>query len=815
MATSKKKRGRPPKKTSATATEITRKNKKPDYSGKMQMKSVILFTLAVFLLFVVLISGRDEAGNGNLWTAMHSFMYGIFGVLAIAWPILLGVVAVLGAMDKLYGSVLAKVIEGCVAVALLGTAINVFIIGDIHEVGFFQYVLDCYESGAAKSGGGFLGSILAYPLAALFGKTGAGITVCLLIFLFIMLSTGTSLISFLRNVFCRPAKKIGKTAEQIIQTREEKKKNNDAPPFKIDIPIDEKPTIQPREEADTVEKILEKKKQVISKYRQLDDPETVEVEVEEMEDISSFSEPEALPEPAEPEKPKKQNKKGFPASGVEFVPEENTYRFPPLSLLNDSKSPSRASAEAEKQAVAEKLVETLRDFKVETKVINITVGPAVTRYELQPSAGVKISKITNLADDIALNLATDGVRIEAPIPNKPAIGIEVPNKAVSVVGVKEIIDSPEFSTAKSKVSFAVGKDIAGNPVVTDIAKMPHGLIAGATNSGKSVCINALIISILYKATPDEVKFLMIDPKMVELGNYNGIPHLMVPVVTDPRKAAGALGWAVTEMDKRYKLFAEYKVRDLFSYNELAEKTEDMIKMPQVVIIIDELADLMMTAPHEVEDNICRLAQKARAAGMHLIIATQRPSVDVITGIIKANIPSRIAFMVSSQVDSRTILDMGGAEKLIGRGDMLFHPVGLIKPKRVQGCFVSDKEIEAVVNFVKNDSQEAEYDEEIMEEIERLAVREKNSKGSDVDAEPMDGFDPMLGKAIECVVEAGQASTSLLQRRVRLGYARAARIMDEMEQMGIVGPHEGAKPRRVLISKEQLMEMKAKDDTLFR
>jgi len=626
-----------------------------------------------------------------------------------------------------------------------------------------------------------------------------------------MLSTGTSLISFLRNVFCRPAKKIGKTAEQIIQTREEKKKNADAPPFKIDIPIDEKPTVQPREEADTVEKILAKKKQVIDKYRQLDDNEAVEVEIEEIEDIPA----EAAETEEKTEKEKTKEKK-LPASGVEFVPEENTYRFPPLELLNDSRSPSRASAEAEKQAVAEKLVETLRDFRVETKVINITVGPAVTRYELQPSAGVKISKITNLADDIALNLATDGVRIEAPIPNKPAIGIEVPNKSVSVVGVKEIIDSPEFTTAKSKVSFAVGKDIAGNPVVTDIAKMPHGLIAGATNSGKSVCINALIISILYKATPDEVKFLMIDPKMVELGNYNGIPHLMVPVVTDPRKAAGALGWAVTEMDKRYKLFAEYKVRDLFSYNELAEKNEDMTKMPQVVIIIDELADLMMTAPHEVEDNICRLAQKARAAGMHLIIATQRPSVDVITGIIKANIPSRIAFMVSSQVDSRTILDMGGAEKLIGRGDMLFHPVGLIKPKRVQGCFVSDKEIEAVVNFVKNDSQEAEYDEEIMEEIERLAVREKGSKGSDADAgEPMDGFDPMLGKAIECVVEAGQASTSLLQRRVRLGYARAARIMDEMEQMGIVGPHEGAKPRRVLISKEQLMEMKAKDDTLFR
>ncbi len=806
MATSKKKRGRPAKKRSATATELTNKKKKPNYAARTQITAVLLFTLAVFLFFVVLVDGRNPDGSGNFWTALHNFMFGIFGICAYAWPVALGVIAVLCAMDKLYGSVLAKVIEGCGAVVLIGAAINVFT-GDYLGNTFFGYIGKCYAAGVEVSGGGFLGGLLAYPIGHTLGYTGACITVCLLIFLFIMLATGTSLVSFLKNVFVRPTKKIGETAEQIIQT---KKKKDDEPPFNIDIAIDDKPTVEPKEEANTVEKILEKKKKVIEKYRQLDNADAVDIEVQEPEE-----EPIGMPEeePAEAEETKDSK---LPASGVEFVTEEDVYRFPPLSLLADSKSPSRANIEAEKQAVAEKLVDTLRDFKVETKVINITVGPAVTRYELQPSAGVKISKITNLADDIALNLATDGVRIEAPIPNKPAIGIEVPNKAVSVVGVKEIIDSPEFASAKSKVSFAVGKDIAGNPVVTDIAKMPHGLIAGATNSGKSVCINSLIISILYKATPDEVKFLMIDPKMVELGNYNGIPHLMVPVVTDPRKAAGALGWAVSEMDKRYKLFAEYKVRDLFAYNEMAEKDEEMTKMPQVVIIIDELADLMMTAPHEVEDNICRLAQKARAAGMHLIIATQRPSVDVITGIIKANIPSRIAFMVSSQVDSRTILDMGGAEKLIGRGDMLFHPVGLIKPKRVQGCFVSDKEIEAVVNFVRNDSQDMEYDEEVMEEIERLAVKEKNGKGAEAaDAEPMEGFDPMIGKAIECVVEAGQASTSLLQRRVRLGYARAARIIDEMEQMGIVGGYEGAKPRKVLITKEQLLEMKARDDTLFQ
>ncbi|MBQ5810865.1 MAG: DNA translocase FtsK, partial [Clostridia bacterium] len=606
MATAKKRRGRPPKKASATATELTNRKKKPNYAAKQQITAVVMFTLAVFLLLVVFVDGKNPDGSGNLWTALHNFMFGIFGICAFVWPVALGIVAVLCAMDKLYGSVAAKVVEGCAAVVLLGATVNVFI-GIPQQMGFFGYLAHCYTQGTVLAGGGLLGGIMSYPISALFGYTGACITICLLLVLFIMLATGTTLVAFLKNVFCRPAKKIGETAEQLIQTSQAKKKK-DEPPFNIDIAIDEKPTIEPKEEADTVEKILEKKKKVIEKYRQLDNPESVDVEVEE--NISEpAAEPEIIEEPTAEEK-----ESDFPASGVEFVAEENVYRFPPISLLADSRSPSRANIEAEKQAVAEKLVETLRDFKVETKVINITVGPAVTRYELQPSAGVKISKITNLADDIALNLATDGVRIEAPIPNKPAIGIEVPNKAVSVVGVKEIIDSPEFASAKSKVSFAVGKDIAGNPVVTDIAKMPHGLIAGATNSGKSVCINSLIISILYKATPDEVKFLMIDPKMVELGNYNGIPHLMVPVVTDPRKAAGALGWAVSEMDKRYKLFAEYKVRDLFAYNEMAEKDEEMTKMPQVVIIIDELADLMMTAPHEVEDNICRLAQKARAAG---------------------------------------------------------------------------------------------------------------------------------------------------------------------------------------------------------
>ncbi|MBR5011802.1 MAG: DNA translocase FtsK, partial [Clostridia bacterium] len=443
--------------------------------------------------------------------------------------------------------------------------------------------------------------------------------------------------------------------------------------------------------------------------------------------------------------------------------------------------------------------------------VDISRGPTVTRYELQPCAGVKISKITNLADDIALNLATAGVRIEAPIPNKAAVGIEVPNKSSNVVGVREIIESPMFTGSKSKLTVALGRDIAGNAVVTDIAKMPHGLIAGATGSGKSVCINSIIMSILYKATPEEVKLLMIDPKVVELGVYNGIPHLLVPVVTDPRKAAGALGWAVTEMEQRYTMFAQNGVRDLAGYNKLVDNNPDLelTKMPQIVIIIDELADLMMTAPSEVEDSINRIAAKARAAGMHLLIATQRPSVDVVTGVIKANIPSRIAFAVSSQVDSRTILDMAGAEKLLGRGDMLFNPVGCSKPNRLQGCFVSDEEVEAVVDYIKGDHS-CEYDEDVMQEIERQAAVEKKNKTSAGEAS-LDDDDPMLNAAIETVVELGQASTSMLQRKLKLGYARAARLIDIMEERGVVGPYEGSKPRQVLMTKEMLLEKQAGEE----
>ena len=482
------------------------------------------------------------------------------------------------------------------------------------------------------------------------------------------------------------------------------------------------------------------------------------------------------------------------------------YCYPSVNLFNPTRPDDEAGAAREMKKNADILVNTLDSFGVKTTMLDICRGPSVTRYELQPQAGIKVSRITSLADDIALNLATAGVRIEAPIPGKPAVGIEVPNKIRSTVNIRSVFESQNYVNMRSPLTMALGKDIAGTAQVADLCKMPHLLIAGSTGSGKSVCVNSIIISFLFRSGPEDVKLILIDPKVVELAEYNGIPHLLMPVVTEPRKAAGALGASVAEMERRYKLFAENNVREIKAYNKLAAQT-GMEHLPYIAIVIDELADLMMVAGKEVEDYICRIAQKARAAGIHLIVATQRPSVDVITGLIKANIPSRIAFAVSSQIDSRTILDSGGAEKLLGNGDMLFLPVGASKPVRVQGTFVTDEEIGAVLSFIKSTSS-AQYDEEMIAEMERRAVAEKGSKkGSDDDGDAGGALDAMFEQAVECVIDAGQASTSLLQRRCKLGYARAARIMDQMEQEKIIGPYEGAKPRAVLVTKAEWEERK--------
>ena len=488
------------------------------------------------------------------------------------------------------------------------------------------------------------------------------------------------------------------------------------------------------------------------------------------------------------------------------------YQYPPVSLLNEGAGVSGADVASELQANQARLSDTIRSFGIDATIANVTRGPSVTRYEVELDQGVRLNKLTNLADDIALALGATGVRI-APIPDKISmVGIEVPNKLVSPVYIHDVIDSSEFRDNPSKVSFAVGRDISNRNVVGNIAKLPHLLIAGTTGSGKSVCTNSLIISLLYKATPEEVRLIMVDPKMVELGIYNGIPHLLIPVVTDPKKAAGALQWAVVEMMKRYRAFSEIGVRDLASYNAHAAKTEGMEKMPQIVVVIDELADLMLVAAKEVEESICRVAQMGRAAGMHLIIATQRPSADVITGLMKANIPSRIAFAVASSLESRIILDTTGAEKLVGRGDMLYFPLGTGKPQRVQGCLISDEEVAAVVGFIKQNSGSAEYSEEIIHEIEQHAAeKEKGSKGVGGSApdEVGDDYDELPPAAIEVVVETGMASVSMLQRRLKLGYSRAARLVDQMEEKGVVGPFEGSKPRQVLITKDQWQEMQFK------
>ncbi len=794
--------------------------KASNQSYSRQKYSVIWFTVALFLACFVFIKGQ------NVWTYIHNFIFGVFGVTAYFYPFLLGFVAVMFALDKTKGTIAAKIIESIVLVVLVGAAFDVFAVYE-EKVGFFTHIRNAYTLDVS---GGVLGALLGHPLCKAFGVAGAAITVFLLVFVFIMLITGTSLIALFKGI-ATPFKAVSSQAEGAYKARAEREKTTPPPPedtknskkkmrevkdFDIDVSVDSIPEKRPDKGND----LDSKSRKVVETY--YDDS----VESDSAEDAQEIQN--AVKEAKRQKKSAARTvendnpQEGEESIDINFETEEFAsdveaesgrtiinYKFPPLTLLNEGKS-NRVS-EAEINKTAEKLVQTLRDFGVETQIVDVSRGPTVTRYELQPCAGVKISRITNLANDIALNLAAESVRIEAPIPGKSAVGIEVPNKASDIVGIREIIESTSFVAAKSKLTVALGKDIGGNVIVTDISKMPHGLIAGATGSGKSVCINSIVTSILYKATPQEVKLLMIDPKVVELSVYNGIPHLLIPVITEPRKAAGALSWAVGEMDKRYTMFADRGVRDIDGYNRFVDTLEnepEVERMPRIVIIIDELAELMMTAPKDVEDSVNRLAAKARAAGMHLLVATQRPSVNVITGTIKANIPTRIAFSVSSHIDSSTILDTTGAEKLLGRGDMLFNPIDASKPRRIQGCFVSDDEVLKIVEFVKRGGT-ANYDDNVIVEIERNAAVEKQKKtGLDEDG-PED--DPMLENAIRVVVEMGQASTSMLQRRLKLGYGRASRIVDEMEARGIVGPYEGAKPRKVLITMDELNERTMRSD----
>lgn len=748
-----------------------------------QVAAIILFAVSVLLLFLCFLPGQ------NVWEILRDVFFGLFG-----WPMyLVPLLTMFLAVGCATGSLGRKLAASLPGFAIASATVHIFTAGDY--TGLFPFLSTQYASGAARHGGGVLGGLLGQPFVSLFGATVAKVLIILIAVVYVMLVTGITLQSVLQGMKKAAHTVSQNTGQAILRRQEEQARREQAGDFNI--PLDDRRSSRRLDFdliTDTPFRPVNGEKDPENKAEKLLD--TVKENPSGLpEEAPPIAEPvleETLPEPEAPEESAR------PEGAEEEHAEE--YRFPPLSLLKKPARFNSAQSENELKKTGQTLVETLQSFGVKTSIVDISRGPAVTRYELKPETGVKISRITNLADDIALNLAAAGVRIEAPIPGKAAVGIEVPNKAVRLVSMYEMMHSPEFQNAKGSVNVALGRDITGRIVITDIAKMPHLLIAGSTGSGKSVCINSIILSILYKYTPEEVRLLLIDPKVVELNIYNGIKHLLVPVVSDPRKASGALAWAVTEMLNRYKLFADNNVRDLDSYNEMA-KLEGRPQVPRTVIIIDELADLMMAAPGEVEDSICRLAQMARAAGMYLIIATQRPSVNVITGVIKANIPSRIAFAVSSQVDSRTILDMGGAEKLLGKGDMLFCPIGSNKPARVQGCFVSDAERESVVEFLKKGAQ-AEYDESVMEEIQKNTPEEKKS----VDGESPDEIDELLPRAIEIVIDAGQASTAYLQRKLKLGYARAARIIDQMEERGIVGEYAGSKPRQVLITRQQWLEM---------
>ncbi len=791
--------------------ESSKKKDKKSSQATNNKIAVILFAAAILLFAMTVIE------SGGVWAALHKTLIGLFGICAFIVPIgLLWFAISLARSKDDKSTIIPKSIGFGIMTAIIGGIIHILsgyanIQGLPNQVKFIWSLREIIK----VKNGGALGAIVGGVAAAVAGKTGAILVLLLLGFVFAMIFTGKNL-----NDLGNLAKKIGGKIKGFINAIKsgEFKKNDSS---STDTGVKKVNFIMPwlasklpsvfRKKNDNEIYIEElegrtKRQEAYDEILRNMKTGTVDPYVPETrprEIAQSNSAPIPMPAPVMIE----QNANG------EII-EKTEYQKPTIECLNASDNSGALNYEQEIRQNAQTLEETLHNFDVNAKLVGICRGPSVTRYELQPAPGVKISKITSLSDDIALAMAAIGVRMEAPIPGKAAVGIEIPNKSRATVSLREIIQTPEYDTqvSKSKLAVAVGKNITGESIICDIAKMPHLLVAGTTGSGKSVCLNSMIISILYNSTPDEVKLLMIDPKQVEFTVYNGISHLLVPVVADPKKAAGALGWAVTEMLKRYKMFSEKNVRDIKGYNRLAVADGEE-KMPQIVIFIDELSDLMMAARKEVEDSICRLAQMARAAGMHLVIATQRPSVDVITGVIKGNIPSRIALSVSSQVDSRTIIDQSGAETLLGNGDMLYAPIGVSKPIRVQGCFVSDSEVENVVNFIKAQKDgETTYDDSVNEAIENNArevgEKKKAAMSADSDDDSEDGGDEMLPKAIEVVVESQMASTTLLQRKLKLGYARAARLMDSLEERGIVGPFEGSKPRKVLISREQWMEMNA-------
>lgn len=796
------------KKTKQNTSKKTSSNrqKNVDRADAIRVTEIATVAVSVILFCLAIVSG-----NG-VWNVLHNVYVGIFGMFAaIVLPLLTIVVTVIFSAkgDDAYGYT-AKIVEAFVMVFILATFIHV--VKNSTGDAFKETIINSYKSASFEFNGGFIGAVLGWLLLTL-GKAPAVIISVVLFIVDLLLMTGLTIFQFVAGA-AKPAKvtyeKVAPAIEERIERRRMNKEN-------IDVPLDtqppeeedKKPKSRKKKSASSDEEMTKVPKEIIDEInRENSNIEMLKNATIRKEEKKPKSIDEIVKDASEdkPNEKKADKSKDFTVSKEAMESGINDYKLPSVELLSLPKKKSTADISGELKENAQRLIETLRSFNVNATITDISRGPTVTRYELKPAAGVRISKITNLADDIALNLAATHVRIEAPIPGKAAVGIEVPNTVKNTVSMRELIDTPEFYEQRSLLSAGIGKDIAGNCVYCDIAKMPHLLVAGTTGSGKSVCMNSIITSILYRAKPDEVKFLMIDPKQVEFSKYANIPHLLVPVVTDPRKAAGALGWAVSEMLQRYQKLSQVGVRDIEGYNKYVQKHEDMESMPKICIFIDEFADLMMAAPKEVEDSVCRLAQMARAVGMHLVIATQRPSVDVITGLIKANISSRIALTVSSQIDSRTILDAAGAEKLLGHGDMLYNPIGASKPLRVQGCFISDEEVEALCDFVKNQG-ESQYDEEIAKEIEAKAVQDKKSSPfeDDGDAEQLD---VLFDKAVDIVLETGTASTSFLQRKLSVGYARGAKIIDQLEEKGIIGPANGSKGREILINRQQWLEMQA-------
>ncbi len=845
MAQTKKTNNSNKKKSNTTNKKNTTKKAAKNSLFNTQHKQIASLIGCFFALFMGAVVFIDA---GSLWGMLRNLFFGLFGLTAFILPIFILFVSIVSAIGKDSRKYKFKVTESFVIFVLLVAFLH--IVNSQPELTYGEQISAAYnvfkefDGTGMHYGYGVFGALVGgLPLLMTAGnKLAAGVVVILVLLALLMLFTGTTVLKLISSLK-KPAEVAAEYAEEKMENFKEtyeivsedvherrarnaaKRRKESKHQIELDVPIDDEIPVDKGVEPilDTTPAPVEEEIELLGSFE--DEPPMDVQDLDELfsqktvtethfEEVVEAFEEEAQAEPVVEEKAEEKFVEEPEVTDMvveEVSVPEVVYELPPLDCLDKPKFNGNTGNAEELRQRGETIVKTLKSFGVGTRIVDICQSPSVTRFELQPDPGVKISKITALADDIAMNLAAYGVRIEAPIPNKNAVGIEVPNAEKAMVTLREILESTSFRNSKSKLNVALGRDIQGEATCADLAKMPHLLVAGTTGSGKSVCLNTMIVSLLYNAKPDEVKLIMIDPKKVEFTVYRSIPHLLVPVVADPRKAAGALSWAVAEMDKRYALFADNGVRNLQGYNNYA-LAEGLPKMPQIVIIIDELSDLMMAASNEVEDSICRLAQKARAAGMHLIVATQRPSVDVITGLIKANIPSRIAFAVKSQIDSRTIIDTQGAEKLLGNGDMLYCPVGLSKPVRVQGSYVSDEEIERVIDFVTSQG-EVKYDDAVMQEIELKAAQDgKKKSGSALDTDSMgsggDYDDEMFPKAVEVVVEAGMASTTLLQRKLKLGYARAARIVDELSEKGIIGPFEGSKPRKVLITKEQWYQMQA-------